>query len=57
MVCWALWTVRNDQVWNNKGAIVEGVVSMAYTVLEQWTNAQDKTKVSAAGCSILNRGG
>lgn len=48
MVCWAIWTARNDQVWNNKGATVDGVIGLARTTLNQWSKAQDRSKVPTA---------
>ncbi|XP_074337025.1 uncharacterized protein LOC141674201 [Apium graveolens] len=42
MVCWALWKARNELVWDQKGREVTEIITSAATVLNQWSNAQDK---------------
>ncbi|KAK1387906.1 hypothetical protein POM88_016084 [Heracleum sosnowskyi] len=34
MLCWALWQVRNELVWNNKGPKVDTVMALAYNSLD-----------------------
>lgn len=48
MICWAIRTVRIDQVWKNKGATVATVVFLAKTTLQNWTKAQDRNVVPVA---------
>lgn len=48
MACWAIWTAQNDQLWNNKGATVDRVIGLAYTTLDQWSKAQDRSKIPEA---------
>lgn len=43
MICWAIWSCRNDLVWNQKGMEVFDVVESAKVVLNQWRYAQDNT--------------
>lgn len=39
-ISWTIWKARNDRVWNNKQAQVNGVLSSAKSYLEQWRIAQ-----------------
>lgn len=45
MTCWAIWRVRNDVIWNGKGASVASVGVSAQNSLIQWQEAQDKSCV------------
>lgn len=39
-LCWAIWTARNEFVWNQKQPKVQGVLASAKSYLTQWKNAQ-----------------
>lgn len=45
MLCWSLWRARNDMVWKNRSSSVMGVVTSAKSYLDQWSRAQDSTRV------------
>ncbi|KAM6542308.1 hypothetical protein CsatB_006755 [Cannabis sativa] len=40
MVCWSVWTHRNDLVWNSKHSDASEVVTMAKLNYVEWFNAQ-----------------
>ncbi|XP_060971994.1 uncharacterized protein LOC133038035 [Cannabis sativa] len=40
MVCWSVWTHRNDLVWNSKHHDVSEVVAMTKLNYVEWFNAQ-----------------
>lgn len=46
MLCWMIWKVRNELVWNQKSKGVSNVVESASMVLNQWQIAQDKSFVN-----------
>ncbi|XP_030502960.2 uncharacterized protein LOC115718140 [Cannabis sativa] len=45
MLCWSIWKVRNSLVWDKKASSPSHVVSSAWTTLDHWLNAQDKTSL------------
>uniref|UniRef100_A0A803PJ09 Reverse transcriptase domain-containing protein n=1 Tax=Cannabis sativa TaxID=3483 RepID=A0A803PJ09_CANSA len=40
MLCWAIWSARNDCVWNRKMVGVDNIVVLAKGYLDQWQSAQ-----------------
>ncbi|KAM6546201.1 hypothetical protein CsatB_026937 [Cannabis sativa] len=40
-LCWAIWSARNEFVWQKKVVNTEGIVVLAKCYLDQWTNAQN----------------
>ncbi|XP_030487389.1 uncharacterized protein LOC115704315 [Cannabis sativa] len=45
MLCWSIWKARNSLVWDKKASSPSHVVSSAWTTLDHWLNAQDKTSL------------
>lgn len=45
MLCWAIWRVRNDVVWNKKRARVSNVLFLARKILDSWTKAQSSDSI------------
>ncbi|KAK1405066.1 hypothetical protein POM88_004671 [Heracleum sosnowskyi] len=41
MLCWSIWTARNDMVWNQRRRSVDEVVSLATITLNQYIAAQN----------------
>ncbi|XP_062114673.1 uncharacterized protein LOC133825790 [Humulus lupulus] len=42
MLCWAVWQRRNERVWRNKRGLIYGILLMADTTLQAWSQAQDR---------------
>ncbi|XP_060969989.1 uncharacterized protein LOC115713780 [Cannabis sativa] len=40
-LCWAIWSARNDFVWQKKVVNADRIVVLARGYLDQWTNAQN----------------
>uniref|UniRef100_A0A803PT87 RNase H type-1 domain-containing protein n=1 Tax=Cannabis sativa TaxID=3483 RepID=A0A803PT87_CANSA len=40
MLCWALWSVRNDLIWKDCARSVSDVVAFAFSSLDQYVKAQ-----------------
>ncbi|KAM6553480.1 hypothetical protein CsatB_014242 [Cannabis sativa] len=45
MICWALWKSRNKLVWEKKTSAPTQVIHSAWTTLDHWRTAQDKTSL------------
>lgn len=43
MVSWMIWKSRNDVIWKQHCTGINEVVQSAFSILCQWTNAQDKS--------------
>uniref|UniRef100_A0A803QI56 Reverse transcriptase n=1 Tax=Cannabis sativa TaxID=3483 RepID=A0A803QI56_CANSA len=41
VLCWAIWSARNDVVWQKKSVTAASIVVLATGYLEQWKNAQN----------------
>lgn len=37
MVCWNIWNVRNDKVWNNRIITCQAIIDGALNYLRYWT--------------------
>ncbi|KAM6561917.1 hypothetical protein CsatB_021915 [Cannabis sativa] len=40
IICWAIWSARNDKVWKNKTSNASFIVAFSTCYLEQWNSAQ-----------------
>ncbi|KAM6582642.1 hypothetical protein CsatB_009644 [Cannabis sativa] len=45
MLCWALWSARNDIIWKQRIRSVREVVMFANSTLDQWLKAQGKGNI------------
>ncbi|XP_060965628.1 uncharacterized protein LOC115720204 [Cannabis sativa] len=45
MLCWALWSVRNDLIWKDRARSVSDVVAFAFSSLDQYVKAQGKGNI------------
>lgn len=42
VICWALWRIRNDWLWNKKRGLILNVLFLALLTLDKWKQAQSK---------------
>ncbi|KAF4354804.1 hypothetical protein F8388_018008 [Cannabis sativa] len=45
MLCWALWSARNDLIWKDRVRNVSDVVAFAFSSLDQYVKAQGKGNI------------
>ncbi|XP_074378086.1 uncharacterized protein LOC141719606 [Apium graveolens] len=43
MVCWMVWRSRNELIWNQRTIDPNEVVLSAHSILDQWSNVQDRS--------------
>lgn len=48
VTCWAIWKIRNEVVWNNKGASIGVIESLVHSTISQWDQAQARSILSTA---------
>ncbi|KAF4400166.1 hypothetical protein G4B88_019375 [Cannabis sativa] len=45
MLCWAIWSARNDFIWKQRSQSVKDVVTFASSSLDHWLKAQGKGNI------------
>ncbi|KAM6552927.1 hypothetical protein CsatB_013689 [Cannabis sativa] len=53
VLCWAIWSARNDFVWQQKTTTAATILNTAMGFLDQWSKAQNTLiETSWSGCTI-----
>ncbi|KAL9426929.1 hypothetical protein AB3S75_033667 [Citrus x aurantiifolia] len=56
MICWKLWTQRNDKVWNNRSGRVHQILNSAGHMLYQWQVLRQQVMLADEAASNVGHG-
>ena len=55
MVCWTLWTNRNNVVWRNCRWLLSQILNIVGRTLKQWQDVQQFSIIPAFGCHLVKQ--